>query len=112
MTHAPGRTSTNYVSDELFYGGRWNTASAGAGAIEVVSASTEEVLGSVPDPLEADIDAAVAAARGAFDDPTGWSRWPVDRRADAMEQLAAILESHAGEFARLVSAQNGKPITL
>src|SRR5689334_6630766 len=59
------QTSMNDVHGELFYGGRWNTPSAGAGVIDVIPASTEEVIESVPDPLEADIDAAVTAARTA-----------------------------------------------
>ena len=37
---------------------------------------------------DADVDAAVAAARRAFDDPTGWSTWEPARRADALERLA------------------------
>ncbi|WP_414731653.1 aldehyde dehydrogenase family protein [Williamsia sp.] len=60
--------------DALFIGGQW-VPSAENKTITVVSASTEEVLGRVPEATEADIDAAVAAARTAFDDPAGWSRW-------------------------------------
>jgi aldehyde dehydrogenase (NAD+) len=100
--------STTY--DKFYYGGAWNAPLKGAGSIEVVSPSTEEIIGSVPDPLEADIDAAVAAARGAFDDPDGWSNWSVERRADTMERFAAVLETRPEEFAQLVSAQNGMPI--
>jgi len=96
--------------DAFFYGGVWNSPTAGAGVIEVISASTEEVIGSVPDPSTADVDAAVEAAREAFESPSGWSNWPVDKRAGAMERLAGILEKHHETFGRLVSAQNGMPI--
>jgi len=98
--------------DSLFYGGGWHQPSAGAGVIDVVSPTTEEVIGSVPHPTEQDVDAAVAAARQAFDDPEGWAQWSVERRAEVMEQLADILQSRIEDFAQLVSAQNGMPITL
>ncbi len=54
-----------FVRDKLFIGGDWVSPS-GAGRIEVVSASTEELIGRVPDGTAADIDAAVRAARAAF----------------------------------------------
>jgi len=60
--------------DTLFIGGEWVPPSS-AGRIEVRNASTGEVIGSVPEAAEADVDAAVAAARRAFDDPSGWSAW-------------------------------------
>lgn len=97
--------------DSFFYDGVWNQPAAGGGVIEVLSASTEESIGSVPDPAETDMDAAVRAARKAFDDPTGWSGWPAEKRAELMEKLAGILESHHEAFGRLVSAQNGMPIS-
>ena len=51
---------------QLYIGGTW-TAPAGHDTIEVHSPATEERIGSVPRGTEADIDAAVAAARTAFD---------------------------------------------
>ena len=73
--------------DSLFIGGEW-VPSGDATPITVVSASTEEVLGQVPEATEADVDAAVASARDACDDPAGWSRWEPARRAEALERLA------------------------
>jgi aldehyde dehydrogenase (NAD+) len=49
--------------DRLFIGGDW-VASEGTDTISVISPMTEEVVGRVPDGTEADIDKAVAAARG------------------------------------------------
>jgi acyl-CoA reductase-like NAD-dependent aldehyde dehydrogenase len=97
--------------DKLFIGGEWVTPSSGA-RIAVRSASTEEPVGDVPHAAEADVDAAVAAARRAFDDPSGWSQWEPGRRAAALERLAAELEARAQEIGRLVSTQNGMPIAL
>jgi aldehyde dehydrogenase (NAD+) len=98
-------------TDKLFIGGEW-VPSLGAGRIDVVSASTEEHVGSVPDGTEADIDAAVAAARRTFDDPDGWSSWSSEDRAQLLERLADALEARGEETAHRVSMQNGMPITI
>ncbi|MEU0466054.1 aldehyde dehydrogenase [Amycolatopsis sp. NPDC006131] len=97
--------------DRLYLAGQW-TAPATRGRIDVHSASTEELLGSVPEGAEADVDAAVAAARRAFDDPAGWSRWDPQQRAEVLERFAVALEKRAAETARRVTIQNGMPISL
>ncbi|MFI5590079.1 aldehyde dehydrogenase family protein [Amycolatopsis sp. NPDC051758] len=99
------------VYDSLYIGGRW-VAPASTKTIDVVSASTEEPIGRVPEAVEDDIDAAVAAARAAFDDPAGWSGWEPGARADAIERLAVALDARSDEMARRVSNQNGMPITI
>jgi acyl-CoA reductase-like NAD-dependent aldehyde dehydrogenase len=95
----------------VFIGGKW-TAPSSNQRITVIEASTEEVLGSVPEGQEADIDAAVDAARAAFEDPAGWSSWTPARRADAMCRLADELDARKTDIARAVSSQNGMAITL
>ena len=97
--------------DSLFIGGEWVRPSSSA-RIEVTSASTEENIGSVPEAAEADVDAAVAAARRAFDDPDGWSQWEPSARAAAIERLAAELEARSAQLAEAVSRQNGMPISI
>ena len=97
--------------DTLFIGGEWVSPSSPA-RITVRNASTEEVIGEVPEAAEADVDAAVAAARRAFGDPSGWSQWEPARHGEALERLAAELEQRAQEIGRLVSEQNGMPIAL
>ena len=97
--------------DTLFIGGEWVQPSS-ASTITVTSASTGEVIGSVPEAQEADIDTAVAAARRAFDEPGGWSQWEPARRGGAIESLANEFEKRSAEFARRVSMQNGMPISI
>ena len=104
-------TQTAIESNELFIGGDW-ISPQGSDRISVTAASTEEFVGSVPDGTNADIDAAVNAARAAFADPAGWSSWSVEDRAQALERLAAALESRAQETAHRVSLQNGMPISF
>lgn len=83
-------TQTMIDRDELFIGGEW-VRRCGEERIEVIAASTDEPVGLVPEGTPADIDAAAAAARAAFDDPS-WSSWPVADRARALERLAGALE--------------------
>ncbi len=104
-------TQTTIDSNELFIGGEW-TEPQGSERILVTAASTEELVGSVPEGTNADVDAAVGAARAAFDDPSGWSSWPVEDRAQALERLAGALESRGEESAQRVSLQNGMPISI
>ena len=77
--------TTDHAS--LFIGGTW-IAPNSTTRISVHSASTEELLGSVPEANEADVDAAVTAARRAFDAPGGWSQWEPARRAEVLDLLA------------------------
>ncbi|WP_216892880.1 aldehyde dehydrogenase [Nocardia alni] len=99
------------VHEQFYIGGGWRNP-ASAATITVVSPNTEEVLGSVPDGTASDIDAAVASARAAFDDPTGWSKWAPARRADAMERLADALDKRAPQMVEAVSSQNGMPVAI
>jgi len=56
---------------QLFVGGRWVDARRG-GRIELASPQREEVFATVAEASEPDVDAAVAAARTAFDN----GKWP------------------------------------
>ena len=94
--------------DRLFIGGEW-TAPAGTGTIDVISPHTEEVIGRVPDGTEGDIDAAVAAARRAFDEGP-WPRMTPAERAEIVGRLSAVYAERQQEMADLCTAQMGSPI--
>lgn len=104
-------TQETTVRDRLYIGGEWIRPATDR-VFSPVSPSTEALLGQVPEGTERDVDNAVAAARAAFDDPQGWSSWDVDARAQAMERFADALERRGPEIARLVSGQNGMPISM
>jgi acyl-CoA reductase-like NAD-dependent aldehyde dehydrogenase len=97
--------------DKLYVAGDWR-APAGSDRIDVRSATTEELIGSVPDGTEADIDAAVDAARRAFDGPDAWGSWEPARRQEALLRFADELEKRGPETASRVSQQNGMPIVV
>ncbi|MFF3572646.1 aldehyde dehydrogenase [Nocardia jiangxiensis] len=96
---------------DLYLDGRW-VAPATNAVIPVISPSTEARIGSVPEGSDADIDAAVDAARRAFDDPAGWAHWDGKRRADALAKFAEELQARGEATANRVSSQNGMPISL
>lgn len=97
--------------DSLWIGGR-RVRSAGDEVIEVVSPSTEEVVGRVPAANPEDVDAAVDAARHTLTDRDGWSCWPSGRRAEVLDRVADALSGRGVEMADLVSRQNGIPVGL
>jgi len=68
------------------------------------------VIGRVPVAAAADIDAAVAAARRAFDE-TDWPSRPAAERAELMEALAAKLYERREEFRDLLVDELGCPVT-
>ena len=94
---------------ELFIDGRW-LRSAGSGGIDVVSASTEEVIGSVPEGTPDDADRAVLAARAAFDN--GWGQTSPAERSEWLSKLAAALKERADRIANLIAQEVGSPISM
>jgi betaine-aldehyde dehydrogenase len=95
--------------DRLFIGGDW-VKSRGSDTIEVISPRTEEPIAKVPASTEADIDAAVAAARQAFDSGP-WPHTSPAERADLLAGVSATIQGRSEEFARTISEQNGSPIS-
>src|SRR6185312_16033382 len=97
--------------EQLYIGGAWTAPSTNR-RIEVVSPNTGEVIGSVPEAHEADVDAAVNVARRAFDDPAGWSSAPPAERAAVLRRFAESMEARKDELALAVSSQNGMPVAV
>ncbi|HLH40811.1 MAG TPA: aldehyde dehydrogenase family protein [Bryobacteraceae bacterium] len=93
---------------ELYINGRWQ-APAGRNKIDVLSASTEEVIGTVPEGTPEDVDRAVEAARRAFD---GWSQTSREERASWLEKLSAALKDRADQLAQTIAMEVGTPISM
>jgi aldehyde dehydrogenase (NAD+) len=90
----------------LFIGGRWIGGKSGA-VFDVVNPATTAKLARVTQAGEADVDAAVAAARKAL---PGWSGLPGHARARHLYALAREVQKHARLLAVLESLDNGKSI--
>lgn len=93
---------------EHFIDGRWRPA-AGTKKIEVLSASTEEVIGSIAEGTPADVSRAAEAARKAFD---AWSTTPREERADWLDKLADALKKRTDQIARTIAMEVGSPISI
>ncbi|GAA4375336.1 aldehyde dehydrogenase family protein [Nocardioides caricicola] len=76
-------------------------------SFKTISPATEEVLAEIAEADEADVDAAVKAARKAF---RVWSRMPGRERAKYLYRIARIIQERSRELAVLESLDNGKPI--
>ncbi len=90
---------------ELYIDGRWVTP-AGSDVLPVVSPSTEDVVGEAPLATDDDIDRAVAAARGAFDDGP-WPRMAPDERAGVLARAADLLRKRAADIAGVTVDEMG-----
>src|SRR6185369_10466820 len=96
------------IRDRFFIGGQW-VAPSGAQTIDVHNAGTGEVMGRVPAGTEKDIDAAVAAARGALE---SWSQTAPEKRAELLEKISAALKARADELARTIAQEVGMPLKM
>ncbi|HEY5893851.1 MAG TPA: aldehyde dehydrogenase family protein [Chthoniobacterales bacterium] len=93
---------TNYVN------GKW-VASASGKTREILNPANNEVIDTVTESDASDAEAAVAAAREAFDHgPWGSTRAP--ERAAKLFALADLIDKHADELARIDTLNNGKPL--
>ncbi|MCQ4361567.1 aldehyde dehydrogenase [Mycobacterium gordonae] len=93
--------------DQLFIGGRWRKPSSPE-RLSVISPHTEEQIADVPAGSTEDVDAAVTAARHAFDQGP-WPRLQPQERMRKIEELAAVYGRHIDEMADLITAQMGSP---
>jgi aldehyde dehydrogenase (NAD+) len=94
--------------DKIFIGGVWVKPN-GADPIEVVNATTEEAMGSIPGCTPVDVDNAVAAARDAFE---SWSQTSREERARYIAAIAEGLSERAEEIATTITQELGMPLKL
>ena len=96
------------IHDKLFINGQW-VKPAGTGTIEVINSTTEEVMGRIPEGTAEDANAAVAAAKAAFE---SWSTASVEARRRYLQLIADKLAAKKDEIAALVAAEVGMPLPL
>ncbi len=98
---------TQAVDGRMFINGEraWSSSAA---AFDAIDPSTGEAFASVASAGTADVDAAVASARAAFE--AGWAGLPPVRRVRMLNQLAGLLRERRVEFATLESLDVGKPL--
>lgn len=75
--------------------------------MDVINPATETVLAACPRASEAQLNAAVAAAKAAF---PAWSATPIDERKRVVNAIADVIQNNATELAALLTQEQGKPI--
>jgi acyl-CoA reductase-like NAD-dependent aldehyde dehydrogenase len=96
--------------EQLFIGGDW-VGPHGQNRIEVINPATEEFVGAAPSASREDADAAVAAARNAFDSGP-WPRMPLNERLEILRRFRDLYAEHEEVIAGLITEEMGCPITL
>jgi aldehyde dehydrogenase (NAD+) len=82
-------------------------AADAAAALNVVNPATEAVIATIPDAGETELNSAVAAARAAF---PGWRARSQEDRRTLVRAIGKTLSDHVEDFARLLTAEQGKPL--
>jgi aldehyde dehydrogenase (NAD+) len=93
--------------DKLFIGGKWVEPSTDD-VIEVHSPATGEYVGKVPLAAAADVDAACAAARRAFDEGP-WPRMSPTERAAVIAGAVKLMQDRKELFTHLLTLETGQP---
>ena len=93
---------------KLFIGGKWREASSGQ-TLPVVDPSTGEVYDSIARGAAVDIDAAVRAARAAYEG--AWGALTATDRGRLLMKMAGLISARAEELALAEARDTGKPMS-
>jgi acyl-CoA reductase-like NAD-dependent aldehyde dehydrogenase len=95
------------IRPQLFIDGAF-TDGAGTESYDIVSPATGEKIASLPVPVQADLDKAVAAANRAQKE---WARVGVFQRAEICHRIGDTIAAHVEELAQLQTLEQGKPVS-
>ena len=87
-------------------GYEWKDASNGA-VIEVVNPATQELIDTVPNVTDEDVDEAVKVA---MEEQKKWEKVSIYDRADILYKFVDLIEENKERLAVLLSNETGKPI--
>ena len=88
-----------------FVGGKWVPSESGATLENRNPANARDLVGLFPDSTARDAEAAIAAARRAFD---SWRLVPAPKRAEILLRAAQLIVAHKDQFARDMTREMGK----
>ena len=92
------------LRNQALINGEWV---AGPASFDVTDPATGQLLGQVPNLGRAEADAAIAAAANALN---AWRSKPAKERAAVLVRWQQLLVKHADDLARLMTAEQGKPL--
>ena len=93
---------------QSFLAGRL-VGAAQTASIPVLNPSTGQVIGACPDTPDETVDEAVAAAKHA---QPSWAKLSATQRAGHLREIARLVRGRRDEFARTISQEQGKPLSL
>lgn len=96
------------IRDKFYIDGAWVTP-VGTGTLDVIDASTEEVMGRVPDGVEADANRAVEAAARAFET---WGQTTAQERRALLMKLREGLTARIDELGEIMAGEVGMPLAM
>src|SRR5260370_42103825 len=99
--------TTTVQTYQLYLNGQWQNAPGGK-TFPVHNPATGELIAEVADAGPAEAEAAIQAASDAF---PAWSKRPADERAELLHKAFEILRDRIEEHARILTAENGTPLT-
>jgi acyl-CoA reductase-like NAD-dependent aldehyde dehydrogenase len=111
--HPLGTDARRFLSagpKKLLIDGRWVESLSGE-TFSFADPATEAVIGRAASAQAADVDAAVAAARAAFEHRS-WGGISPHSRTKMMLNIARVFDAHVEELAELESLNNGTPLTV
>ena len=97
------------MSDHRFTMTIGGKAVAGAATYTVTNPANGQVIASAPDCSRDELEQAVTAARAAFPD---WAARPISERRTVLRAMADAIDANIEELARLVTAEQGKPLAI
>jgi succinate-semialdehyde dehydrogenase/glutarate-semialdehyde dehydrogenase len=92
--------------EQLLIGGEW-VAARSEERFDVTNPATGEIVGSMPDAAEEDVQAAIDAAAAALD---GWKSLAAIERARILRRSADVVRERKDEIAAVMTAEQGKPL--
>jgi succinate-semialdehyde dehydrogenase/glutarate-semialdehyde dehydrogenase len=95
-----------YPNTQLMIGGQWQDAADGR-TLAVVNPATGSEIGRVAHAGIADLDRALEAAQKGFE---AWRDVSAAERSKTMRRAAALMRERAGEIARILTQEQGKPL--
>ena len=106
----PSEIDIPVLATKLLINNRWVASESGR-TFSTINPSTGEEICQVAEADAADVDAAVEAARAAFE-VGPWRKMKASERGRLLHRLADLIEKNAEELARIESLDNGKPFSV
>ena len=95
-------------NEQFFIDGAWREPRS-AERLDVIDPATEERVGRIAVADEADVEAAVAAARAAFE---SWSQTDAQVRADALDRIVVEYDARVDALVEAVTSEMGAPLSF